>query len=213
MSNHWPTFTTWNRIREEDRSSISNILSSLLANGALFGDSGRDRELYLLGREYQAEITEYLTPLHLRLIADPDHPIFQICPVPGECELMAQFTKAETLLVLTLWRIYHDIKMEQSIETVIITANEVWQRLKLYFQAIELPTAAQLREMLSKLRQRRLVRIQWHEESSLFGHSQIEILPTLVRVIPFENAAAWDQKVLALQSTAVEFMLEKKDPQ
>ena len=198
----WPTFTTWNRIREDDRAALSDVLTELLAHGALIGDAGRDRELYLLAREYQPELSEYLAPLHLTLLPDPDRPIFLLRPVPGDCGLLARFNKAETLLVLTLWRIFHDARMEQTVESVVVTANDIWQRLKLYFEQVELPTPAQLRDMLGRLRNRRLVRVQWHDDTSQFGESQVEILPTLAQVIPFENAAAWEQQAALYQQPA-----------
>jgi hypothetical protein len=194
MALPWPTFSSWHRIREEDRAALSEVLTELLAHGALIGESGGDRERYLLAREYQPELTEYLAPLHLELFADPDKPIFYVRPVPGDCGLMARFNKAETLLVLTLWRLYHDARMESATETVIISANDLWQRLKLYFETITPPTEAQLREMLGRLRNRRLVRLQWADDAARFGESQIEILPTLTRVIPFEDVAAWEQQ-------------------
>ena len=202
MSLPWPTFSTWHRIREEDRAAISDVLAELLAHGALLGDAGRDRELFLLAREHQTELAEYLAPLHLELYADPDKPIFYVRPVPGDCGLLACFNKAETLLVLTLWRIYHDARMEQTVESVVVTANDIWQRLKLYFEQVELPTPAQLRDMLGRLRKRRLVRVQWHEDTGQFGESQVEILPTLAQVIPFENAAAWEQQAALYQQPA-----------
>ncbi|HTI70989.1 MAG TPA: DUF4194 domain-containing protein [Candidatus Limnocylindria bacterium] len=183
---------------------MSDILSDLLGHGALLGESGRDRELYLLAREYQREISEYLAPLNLELVPDPDRPIFQLRPVPGDCGLMARFSKAETLLVLTLWRIYHDARMETAAESVVVTINDVWQKLRLYFDSVAPPTEAQLREMFSKLRNRRLVRIQWHEDPKRFGESQTEILSTLPRVIPFENVAAWDIQAGAYQASAPE---------
>jgi hypothetical protein len=189
----------------DDRLAISEILTELLAHGALLGDSGRDHELYMLSREYQRELTEYLAPLGLELISDPDRPHCQLRPAPGDCGLMARFNKAETLLVLTLWRIYHDKRMESPVPTVIVSANEIWQRLQVYFKTLTAPTEAQLRDMLTKLRQRRLVRIQWHEDPSRFGESQVEILPTLQRVIPFDSAAAWEQHAsLYEQAEAVE---------
>jgi hypothetical protein len=198
----WPSF--WQHIRSEDRGALSDILSDLLGHGALLGESGRDRELYLLAREYQREISEYLAPLNLELVPDPDRPIFQLRPVPGDCGLMARFSKAETLLVLTLWRIYHDARMETAAESVVVTINDVWQKLRLYFDSVAPPTEAQLREMFSKLRNRRLVRIQWHEDPKRFGESQTEILSTLPRVIPFENVAAWDIQAGAYQASAPE---------
>lgn len=202
MALPWPQF--WQHIREADRSAISDVLTELLAHGALIGDSGRDHELYLIARQYQRELAEYLAPLHLELMPDPDRPIFQLRPVPGDCGLTSKFNKAETLLVLTLWRMYHDERMERPVETVVVTINEIWHRLKLYFEQLELPNASQLREMLGKLRRRRLVRAQWHDEAAQFGESQVEILPTLTRVIPFENVAAWEQQVEWYQQPAVE---------
>jgi hypothetical protein len=198
----WPTFTTWSRIREDDRAALSDILTELLAHGALIGDTGRDRELFLLAREYEHELAEYLAPLHLELVADPDRPLFQLRPVPGDCGLVERFNKAETLVVLTLWRIYHDSRMESPVATVVVTANDLWQRLRLYFESVELPKEAQLREILGQLRHRRLVRLQWHEDPERFGESQVEILPTLARVIPFENTAAWEQQAALYQQPA-----------
>jgi len=173
MALPWPTFSTWQRIQELDRAAISEILSELLAHGALIGEAGRDRELYLLAREYQRELGEYLAPLHLELLPDPDRPIFQLRPVPGDCALMARFNKAETLLVLTLWRMYHDARLENVVAAVVISANDIWEKLRLYFENIVPPTEAQLRDMLSKLRNRRLIRVQWSEDPTRFGESQI----------------------------------------
>lgn len=210
MAHPWPTFSTWHRIREEDRAAISDVLAELLAHGALLGDTGRDRELFLLAREHQTELAEYLAPLHLELYADPDKPIFYVRPVPGDCGLMARFNKAETLLVLTLWRLYHDARMTAVSETVVVSANDVWQRLKLYFETLTLPTEGQLREMLGRLRNRRLVRLDWAEDATRFGESQIEILPTLARVIPFEDAAAWEQQAALYHQPAPDAAKEEQ---
>jgi hypothetical protein len=200
----WPTFHSWMRIREDERTALSDVFTELLAHGALIGESGRDRELYLLAREYQAEVAEYFAPLHLLLVADPDRPIFLLRPVPGDCGLLVRFSKAETLLVLTLWRIFHDARMERAVESIVVTANEIWQRLGLYFKQVDLPTSGQLRDILGKLRNRRLVRVQWQDETGQFGESQVEILPTLAQVIPFEDAAAWEQQAALYQTPGPE---------
>jgi hypothetical protein len=192
MTLPWPAF--WQHIREDDRAALSDILTQLLASGALLGDGGRERELFLLARHYQTEIAEYFAPLNLELVPDPDRPILQLRPVPGDCGLTARFNKAETLLVLTLWRIYHDARMEQAVAAVVITAHELWSRLKLYFDRIDPPTEALLRDILAKLRGRRLIRTQRQDDGARFADLQIEILPTLARAIPFEDAAAWEQQ-------------------
>lgn len=196
----WPSF--WQHIREDDRAALSDILSDLLAHGALIGDAGRNHDLYLLAREYQREIGEYLAPLHLELVPDPDRPIFQLRPVPADCRLMARFNKAETLVVLTLWRIYHDARMENVSDLVILPVNLLWQRLRLYFETVAPPNEGQLREMLGKLRHRRWVRVKWEDDPARFGDTQIEILPTLQRAIPFESAAAWEQQAALYSAPA-----------
>jgi hypothetical protein len=192
MSLPWPSF--WSHIREEDRGAIREILTELLATGVLFGDDGRARQLYLVAREYQRELSEYLAPLSLDLFLDPDRPLLQARPIPGECGLTARFSKDETLLVLTLWRIYDEVQMQKATDTVIVTANEVFARLKLYFEHIELPTDTHFERMINTLRARRLIRFQRHEDPQRYGESSIEILPTLQRVIPFESAEAWEQQ-------------------
>jgi hypothetical protein len=196
----WPSF--WQYIREDDRAALSDILADLLAHGALIGDAGRNHDLYLLAREYQREIGEYLAPLHLELVPDPDRPIFQVRPVPADCRLMTRFNKAETLVVLTLWRIYHDARMENVSDLVVIPVNVLWQRLRLYFETVAPPTEALLREMLGKLRDRRWVRVKWEDDPARFGDTQVEILPTLQRAIPFEDAAAWEQQAALYSAPA-----------
>jgi hypothetical protein len=58
--------------------------------------------------------------------------------------------------------------------------------------------------MLIKLRHRRLIRLRWPEEDTRFGESQVEILPTLARAIPFENADAWEQQASLYRTPAEE---------
>jgi hypothetical protein len=193
MNLPWPSF--WNHIREEDRSALREVLAELLATGVVLGDEGRPRELYLTAREYQRELAEYLAPLNIDLVADPDKPILQARPLPGECAVTARFTKDETLTVLTLWRIYYDARLERPVETVVVTANDVFAKLKLYFEHMEPPTDSHLERLLARLRSRRLIRFRMHEDQNRFGESLVEILPTLQRVIPFESAGAWQRQV------------------
>lgn len=192
MTLPWPSF--WSHIPEPDRVAIRDILTELLATGVLLGDDGRARQLYLVARDYQRELAEYLAPLNLDLVADPDRPLFQARPIPGECSLTGRFTKDETLLILTLWRIYDEARLERPVETVVAPANTVFARLKLYFEHIEPPTEGHFERMIARLRAKRLIRFERHEDPQRFGESLVEILPTLPRVIPFENLQAWEEQ-------------------
>ena len=120
MTLPWPSF--WAHIPEDDRAAIREVLAELLGTGVLLGDEGRARQLYLVAREYEPQLREYLAPLNLDLVPDPDRPLFQARPIPGECNLTSRFTKDETLLLLTLWRIYDEERMARPVETVVIPA-------------------------------------------------------------------------------------------
>ena len=157
----------------------------------LLGDTGRERELFQTARKYEQELADYLSLLNVMLFQDPDRPILQARPVPGECGLTARFTKDETLVVLTLWRIYDDALMERPISAVTLSADNLFAKLKLYFEHIELPAQSHLERILVKLRSRRLIRFQPDDER--FGESRMEILPTLARAIPFERSEEWVQ--------------------
>jgi hypothetical protein len=100
-------------------------------------------------------------------------------------------------VVLTLWRLYDDARMEGPAETVVISANDLYARLKLYFEHIEPPAETHLERILAKLRSKRLIRFQKNEER--FGESRLEILPTLSRAIPFERAEEWTQAAALFQ--------------
>lgn len=193
MNLPWPTF--WQHIPESDRPAVRDALAELLSTGVLLGDDGRAREIYLTAREHQRELAEYLAPLNLDLTSDPDRSLLQARPVPGECGLTAKFTKDETLLILVLWRLYHDTRMERAVESVVVSANDIFQALKLTFERIELPKDSHLERMLARCRNRRLIRFHRHEDPQRFGESAVEILPTLPRVIPFESIEAWDRVV------------------
>lgn len=195
MTPLWPSF--WTDIPEVDRPALREILTELLATGVLFGENGRERELFLTARQYARQLADYLAPLSLELVPDPDRPILQARPIPGECGLTARFTKDETLVVLTLWRLYDDARMEGPAETVVISANDLYARLKLYFEHIEPPAETHLERILAKLRSKRLIRFQKNEER--FGESRLEILPTLSRAIPFERAEEWTQAAALFQ--------------
>jgi len=190
MTLPWPSF--WQNIPESERDALSDVLTELLSAGAIIGDTGRDRERFLTTHQYQQSISEYFAPLHLELVSDPDRPIYQLLPIPGECGLLARFSKAETLLIFTLWRIQHDVRMNTITPTVIVTVKDIWNHLKIYFENIAPPSASLMETMLNKLQTRRFIRIQRADDNATFEDTQVEILPTLSRAIPFENLAAWE---------------------
>ena len=78
MTPLWPSF--WTDIPEVDRPALREILTELLATVVLSGENGRERELFLTARQYTRQLADYLAPLSLELVPDPDRPIFQARP-------------------------------------------------------------------------------------------------------------------------------------
>lgn len=194
MALPWPQH--WEHIPQDDREAVTEILTRLLSHGALIGDEeGREKQLYLLARnDLEEEITTYFAPLGLAVFFDPDAPIMQLRPIDSACGLSERFNKAETLVVLTLWRCYHDIRMESVSQGVFLSVRELWEKLKVFFEDIQPPNEGQLKVILQKLKRHRFVRMQKVNDAETFDQVSLEILPTLSRAIPFEDVTAWENQ-------------------
>jgi len=186
----WPSF--WADVPERDRSPLRDVLADLLRHGVILGDEGSGRDAYLFVRDqYPDHVRDYLSPLGLELIIDHEPPLIQARPVPEECQLLATFTKDETLLVLALWRIYDESRAEQAAEAVIVSANDLWVKWRVFFEHIEPPGITALEELLTRLRRKELIRFQRSDDSARPGEAMIEVLPSLPRCIPFDSIEAW----------------------
>ncbi len=176
----------------EDRAPLRDVLGELLGRGVILGSEGSGRELFLLIRDhYQAHVGDYLAPLGLELVVDDEALLLQARPRPEACPLLATFSRDETLVLLALWRIWDDEQASQTAAAVVISVDELWGKLRLFFDRVEPPEKTQLEGVLAKLRKHRLLRTHRPEGMSSLGEWQIEILPSLSRVIPFDDLEAW----------------------
>ena len=87
--------------------------------------------------------------------------------------------------------------MERPTNVVTLSADDLFAKLKLYFEHIEPPAPTHLERILVKLRSRRLIRFQ--PDAERFGESRLEILPTLARAIPFERPEEWARSAALYQ--------------
>jgi hypothetical protein len=194
----WPSF--WSAVPEEDRAPIRDVLAELLGRGVILGNEGSGKELFLLIRDhYQPHVSDYLAPLGLELIIDDEAMLLQARPRTETCQLLGHFARDETLVILTLWRIWDDEQASRTAAAVIISVDELWNKLKLFFERIEPPEKTQIDAILTKLKRHRLVRTHKPEGMTLPGEMQIEILPSLARVIPFDDLEAWVQRAALCQ--------------
>ncbi len=191
----WPR-SFWGEVPDADRAALREVLAELLGRGVLLGDEGSGRELYLLARDhYRTHVEDYLAPLALELIVDEEHSLLQARPRTESCLLLARFDKDETLVLLALWRLFDDEISTGSQEAVIVTVDQLWAALKVFFDKVATPEKSQIESCLVRLRRHRLVRTLKPEGMTQAGEMQIEILPSLVRVIPFDDIAAWQARV------------------
>lgn len=199
----WPSF--WAAVPEEDRAPLRDVLAELLGRGVILGTEGSGRELYRLVRDYyQFHIGDYLAPLGLELIVDDEVSLLQARPRTEACQLLATFTRDETLVLLALWRHWDDAQTSGAPAAVILTVDELWQKLRVFFDRIDTPEKSQIESIMAKLRRHRLVRTNKPEGMTQPGELQIEVLSSLARVIPFEDLEAWLQRVdLCLPETAL----------
>ena len=186
----WPSF--WSAVPDEDRAPIRDVLAELLGRGVVLGSEGSGRELFLLIRDhYQSHLADYLAPLGLELIVDDETLLLQARPRTEACQLLAAFTRDETLVLLALWRIWDDEQASRTTAAVIVSVDDLWGKLRVFFDRIEPPEKTQIESILAKLRRHRLVRTHRPDGMTQPGELQIEILPSLARVIPFEDLEAW----------------------
>jgi len=190
----WPRF--WSDVPESDRAPMREVLAELLGRGVLLGDEGGGRDLFLLARDYyRTHLEDYLAPLALELVVDDEHSILQARPRTESCLLLGRFDKDETLVLLALWRLYDDERGNGLQEAVVITVDELWAALKVYFDKIEPPEKSHIESLLARFRRHRLIRTAKPEGMTQLGEMQIEILPSLARAIPFESIEAWQSRV------------------
>ena len=182
----WPDF--WSDVTDDDRPALREILAELLGRGTLLGSTGAGRDLFLLARDhYRSHLTNYLAPLGLELMIDDDFFLLQARPRPEACQLLAQFTKDETLLLLVLWRVWDDHRSQVTASAVILTVDELWTRFRNTFDKIDPPEKTHLDSMLGRLKRLRLIRSHKPEGALQLGDTLIEVLPSLPRVIPFDS--------------------------
>jgi hypothetical protein len=195
----WPPF--WEHIAEADRQPLREILAQLLRHGVILGDEGSGRDLFRLVRDHlRPEVEQYFAPLGLRIVLFEDPPLVQAQPVPGECDLLAQFNQQETLLALVLWRVYDEMLVTSTTKAVLISANELWLKWQIIFEHIDPPSIHALKEALVRLRRARLIRFTDAGDPTRPGDALIEVLPTLARAIDFAGLEEWQARVSGFQT-------------
>jgi hypothetical protein len=107
------------------------------------------------------------------------------------CALQRRFDQTESLFVLALWKIYDEFRQSGRAGVVILSLDDFFAKLKSYLPNLlqTPPKSGTYNRVLAALQRRNLVRYSWDETSP--GQSELQVLPTILYVIPFAGLEAW----------------------
>ncbi len=112
-------------------------------------------------------------------------------PLLDTCALQRRFDQTESLFVLALWKIYDEFRQSGRAGVVILSLDDFFAKLKSYLPNLlqTPPKSGTYNRVLAALQRRNLVRYSWNETSP--GQSELQVLPTILYVIPFAGLEAW----------------------
>ena len=122
-----------------------------------------------------------------------DHEVRLVQAVPQTREFMQKLKLDATLVLLALWYEFDTAVRDHGEPPPIrITVKRLNDSLDTKFKPLEkyMPRRTRLREILSLAQRKSLLRYMPAEEAA---DAIIEILPTLKRVIPFQDIADWNR--------------------
>jgi hypothetical protein len=176
------------RLTEVDRLRLGEALQLLLAHGSLSGLEPARAELYTWCRQNLDWLREVAALSGLQVINEHESRLVQA--LPTRPALTLRLRQDATIVLLALWYEYDTQIREQGATEVIVTVEQLNRLLqeKLLPDLKEPPSRGRLLEILRQAQRFNLVRLEVADEVEA---SQVEILPTLKRVIPFQDLADW----------------------
>ena len=179
------------RLSENDRQRLGEALRRLLAQGSILGHEPASTDLYHWSHQNRDWLDELAGLFDLKLHWDHQDRVVQA--VPQSAAFLLKVNLRTTLVLLTLWYEF-DTAVRDRGETppIRLTAQQLNDSLTAKFEPLKkhLPSAAQLRDILALAQRKNLVR---YEPDPAFEQTRIEVLPTLKRVIPFQDLAEWNR--------------------
>ena len=179
------------RLSEADRERLGEGLRRLMANGSILGTEPGQTELYHWCHLHREEVEELAALLELKLFWDHEIRLVQAVPQTGAFTLRLKLDA--TLVLLTLWYEFDTaVRDRGEAPPIRLSVERLNDSLKTKFEPLRkhLPSPTRLREILSLAQRKNLLRFSPAEEPA---DASIEVLPTLKRVIPFQDIAEWNR--------------------
>ena len=180
------------RLQPNDRARLGEALRTLLDHGSILGGEGPYNDLYHWAYANHYWLEEICTLLDVHLIWENDQRLVQAIPNAGAFLLRLKLDA--TLVLLTLWYEF-DTAVRDRGETppIILNAEQLNDSLRTKFEPLRksMPTQTRLVEILRLAQRKNIVRFTGDVQPA---RTRIEVLPTIKRVIPFQDLADWTRQ-------------------
>lgn len=177
------------RLPEADREKLGETLRRLVANGAILGTESGQSELYHWAHLNRDWVEEMAALLDLKLFWDHELRFVQAVPQTGAFTMRLKLDA--TLVLLTLWYEFDTaVRDRGEAPPIRISVAQLNDSLRTKFEPLRksLPSPTRLADILRFAQRKSLLHFAAAAQTV---DSQIEILPTLKRVIPFQDIADW----------------------
>ena len=178
------------RLSEANHERLGEALWRLIANGSILGTEPGQRSYQW--RIRTQEVEELTALLELKLFWD--HEIRLVQAVPQIDAFALRLKLDATLVLLTLWYEFDTaVRDRGEAPPIRLNVEQLNDSLKTKFEPLRkhLPSPTRLREILSLAQRKNLLRFSPAEQPA---DATIDVLPTLKRVIPFQDIAEWNRQ-------------------
>lgn len=179
------------RLQPGDREHLGEALRRLMSHGSILGLEPAQTDLYHWSYQNRPWLDEMAALLDLKL--HWEHADRTVQAVPQSSTFLLRLKLDATLVLLTLWYEF-DTAIRDRGETppVRLTAQQLNDSLVAKFEPLKKfqPSPTRLREILSLAQRKNLLRFTPNDAPE---RSIIEVLPTLKRIIPFQNIEEWNK--------------------
>lgn len=177
------------RLEPSDRARLGEALRILLDRGSILGGDGPHTDLYHWAYANRPWLEEMCALFDLQLFWEHDQRLVQAVPRSGSFLLRLRLDA--TLVLLTLWYEFDSAVRDRG-ETppIFLTAAQLNDALDTKFKPLKkaMPSHTRLVEILRLAQRKNLLRFTAAADAA---QTRIEILPTIRRVIPFQDIADW----------------------
>jgi hypothetical protein len=186
------------QIPDDDRLSMGEALQLLLAHGSIIGMDRGKGDLYAWCRQNLEWLREIGAIVGIQIYNDHESRLIQATPIRPALTL--RLRQDATVVILALWYEFDTQVRDKGATVVTLTVKQLNQLLqeRLLPDLKEPPSRARLIDILRMAQRFNLVKMDFADS---FEESQIEVLPTLKRVIPFQDLAEWTRAAELHNST------------